>query len=68
MLVTGAGRPAAAAPRTDKTEDRMVIGQGWNAGRPLMAGAPLNGGSWNEPTSTPTNTWEVAPLNQPPDR
>jgi hypothetical protein len=68
MLVTGARRPAAAPSCTDKAEHRMVVRKRRNAPGPLTTRAGLNGSGWNEPTSTPTNTREVAPLNEPPHR
>jgi hypothetical protein len=68
MLVTGARRPAAAAACTDKAEHRMVVRKRRNARGPLTTRAGLNGSRWNEPTSTPANTWEVAPLNESPHR
>ena len=68
MLVTGARGPAAAAPGTDEAEHRMVVRKRRNAGCPLPARPGVNGGSGNEPPSSPANTGEGAPLNQPPDR
>jgi hypothetical protein len=68
MLVTGARRPAAAPPCADKAEHRMVVRKRRNARGPLPTRAGLNGSGWNEPTSIPTNTWQVAPLNESPHR
>ena len=68
VLVTGARRLAAATPRTDEAEHWMVVRKRRNPRRPLTTGARLNGASWHETTSSPTNTWQIAALYQPPDR
>jgi hypothetical protein len=68
MLVTRARRPAAAPSCADKAEHRVVVRKRRNPRGPLTTRAGLNSSGWKEPTSTPTNTWEIAPLNEPPHR
>jgi hypothetical protein len=68
VFVAGARRSAAAAPRPDEAEHGMVARKRRNGRRSLTPRASLNSAGGNEPPSTPANTGEVAPLNQPPDR
>ncbi len=68
VLVARPGRPAAAAPRADEAEHRMIVRKRRNGCGSRTTGASLNGSGRNEPTSMATNTWQFAPLNEPPDR
>ena len=59
MLVARARRPAAAATRADEAEDRMVVSEGRNPCGPVMTCTGLNGGGWNESSSTAPNAWSA---------
>ena len=61
VLVASPGPPAAAAPRTDETEDRMVVSERRYCRGLTSTRARLNGMGRNEPAATAANARQVPP-------